>query len=95
MQHTDNELWNWFGIGRSTWLTIPRVLLHEMPEDWQNKMAELLNQYEQTFPNQPDLKTRVQVTDLNNKLVKTPDWLLNYRHPVRHEIEKLKRGADA
>lgn len=87
--NTNNELWNWFGIGRASWLTVPRVLLHEMPVEWQNKMAELLREYEATFPNQPNLATTVQVKE-NGKLVKTPDWLVNYRHPDQQAIDKLK-----
>lgn len=91
MQHTNNNLWYWFGLSRASWLTMPRVLMHEMPEEWQNSMAELLQQYEAVFTNMPQLGTRVQITNEQNKLVKTPDWLLNYRHPVRHEIEALKQ----
>ena len=52
-------------------------------------MASLLEEYDETFPNQPDIGTRVQITE-NGKLIKTPGWLINYRHPDYKEIEKLK-----
>lgn len=42
-----DALWNWFGLSRSSWLTLPRVLMHEMPDDWQRKMAKLLEEYDE------------------------------------------------
>ncbi len=63
--------------------------MHEMPVEWQDKMAALLEEYDAAFPNQPELGTRVQVTQ-GGKLVKTPSWLLNYRHPEQDEIDKLR-----
>ena len=79
----------WFGLSYASWLTLPRVLMHEMPDEWQQKMADLLHEYEETFPNPPDLGTRVQVT-YRGKLTKTPGWLINYRHPDYAQINKLK-----
>ena len=84
-----DALWLWFGLSRASWLTLPRVLMHEMPDDWQEKMAQLLNEYDAVFQNQPDLGTRVQITH-KGKLTATPSWLINYRHPEYEEIEKLK-----
>lgn len=40
---TENQLWDWFGLTRAAWLTLPRVLLHEMPIEWQNKLVKLLD----------------------------------------------------
>ena len=82
-------LWEWFGLSYASWLTIPRVLLHAMPDEWQGEMAKLLNEYEDAFPNQPELGTRVQITK-EGKLIKTPSWLLNYRHPDKEAIDKLR-----
>ena len=84
-----DELWLWFSLSYASWLTLPRVLMHEMPDDWQGKMAALLREYDQTFPNQPDLGTRVLVTK-EGRLYKTPEWLNNYRHPDYREINSLK-----
>gem|GEM_PF-3445793 len=86
----ENELWNWFSMSRATWLTLPRVLLHEMPIDWQNSLAKLLDKYDQTFSNPPNVSTQVNLTNPAGRLIKTPSWLLNYRHPDRSEIQKLK-----
>ena len=84
------KLWEWFGLSRASFLTLPRVLMHEMPEQWQDKMADLLKEYDETFSNQPDIGSRVLITDSNGKTIKTPDWITNYRHPNQDEIDKLK-----
>ncbi|HUD75198.1 MAG TPA: hypothetical protein VMQ76_09010 [Terracidiphilus sp.] len=83
------KLWGWFGLSYASWLTIPRVLMHEMPDKWQGEMATLLIEYEDAFPNRPDLQSVVCVKH-NNRYVKPPEWLLNYRHPDRNEIIKLR-----
>jgi hypothetical protein len=86
-----DKLWNWFGLSYASWLTIPRVLMHEMPDEWQNKMAKLLEEYD-NYWNMEKVEvdgTRVQCTK-NNKLFKTPKWLLNYRHPDLKFLKELK-----
>jgi hypothetical protein len=80
----------WFGLSYASFLTLPRVLMQAMPIEWQNKMADLLREYEEAFPNQPDIGTRVQITDERGHLIKTPEWLLNYRHPDRETIDGLR-----
>lgn len=85
-----DALWEWFGLSYASWLTIPRVLMHEMPDKWQGKMAALLREYDEAFPNQPDIGTQVRVTTVKGKLIKTPEWLINYRYPIHAEIDKLK-----
>ena len=79
----------WFNLSYASWLTLPRVLMEAMPEDWQAKMAALLWEYNDAYPNQPEIGTRVQVTRGGN-LVRTPDWLIQYRHPDYRQIDKLR-----
>jgi hypothetical protein len=79
----------WFGLSYASFLVLPRVLMQEMPKDWQERIAVLLNEYDDAFPNQPDIGTTVQATK-SGRLTKMPPWLLNYRHPARDEIAKLK-----
>lgn len=31
------KLWQWFSLSYAAWLTLPRVLMHEMPDEWQRK----------------------------------------------------------
>jgi hypothetical protein len=81
----------WFGLTYASWLTMPRVLMEAMPEDWQERMAVLLNEYDDAYPNKPDIGTRVQIV-ADGKLIKCPPWLLNYRHPDRSEISKMREA---
>lgn len=84
-----DELWLWFSLSYASFLTIPRVLMHSMPDKWQWKMAKLLNEYDEIFSNLPDITTRVQIAK-DGKLIKHPSWILNYRHPQYDEINKFK-----
>jgi hypothetical protein len=68
---------------------MPRVLMEAMPKEWQEKMANLLFEYDETYPNMPDLGTRVQITQ-SGRLVKTPPWLINYRRPDMRRVSELK-----
>lgn len=87
-----DELWGWFGLSRASWLTLPRILMHEMPDDWQRDMARLLHEYHKAFPNQPDLGTSVKATTLSGKLTKMPHWVGEYRHPfnAKDDIEAMR-----
>ena len=90
----NERLWGWWGLSYASWLTIPRVLMHEMPDDWQERMAALLEEYDTAFPEWPDdIGTRVQIVDGHNKFVKMPSWLSNYRHPDYGQIDAI-RGPD-
>ena len=85
-----DRLWLWFGLSRAGWLTIPRVLLHEMPDEWQGRMAALLEEYEETFTNWPEgIGSRVQITDCG-KLTSRHNWILDYRHPAQGKIDNLR-----
>ena len=83
----------WFGLGRASFLTMPRVLMHSMPDEWQMKMAALLEEYDDTWVNWPEsYGASVRVT-LDGKLVKTPDWIINYRHPDIDLINGIRSEA--
>lgn len=88
------KLWGWFGLSYSSFLTLPRVLMHEMPDEWQGKMADLLAEYDETFSNWPDgWGSRVQLTH-NSKMAAMPEWLKNYRHPDAVEIAQIKSSTE-
>ncbi len=84
-----DRLWLWFGLSRAGWLTVPRVLMHEMPDDWQNKMAELLEQYDDFYTNQPPISAHVSLKE-GGKFTCMFKWLHNYRYPAKHKIENMK-----
>ena len=71
-------------------MVLPRILMHEMPDGWQGRMAVLLEEYQNAFPRQPNIGTRVQCTDRGGRLISWPGWLLNYRRPDAVEIHKLR-----
>lgn len=84
------ELSRWFGLSYASFLTMPRVFMEAMPDEWQGRMAELLFEYDRAFPNQPDLGTRVQITDGDGHLIKTPRWLIEYRRPDRDAVDACR-----
>lgn len=81
-------LWQTFGLSRASWAVLPRSLMHEMPDEWQAKMAVLLDEFHDTYRNAPDLDYSVSLSQ-RGKFVRLPDWL-NYRHPDVNEIESFK-----
>lgn len=85
-----DALWEWFGLSRACWLTLPRVLMHSMPDVWQARMADLLREYDEAFPNQPPICTRVSVTDRGGRRIGYPAWLIDYRHPDRIAIDRMR-----
>ena len=88
---TCNDLLSlWFGLSYASFLVLPRVLMDCMPKEWKQKMALLLFEYDESYPNQPDFGTRVQITQ-HGKLIKTPDWIINYRYPDYRTIDLLRR----
>jgi hypothetical protein len=84
-----NKLNGYFGLSYAGWLTIPRVMLQEMPEEWQNKFVDLLDQYDKTFSSQPAIETEVSCK-VKGKYIKQPAWL-DYRH-TDHETINAMRG---
>lgn len=97
METTDREasrnghfaLSAWFNLSYASWLTLPRVLMEAMPDEWQGRMAALLHEYDDAFRHLPDLGTRVQTTK-NGRLVRTPPWLLSYRRPDVEQIDRCR-----
>lgn len=87
-----DRLEGWWGLSYASFLTLPRVLIQEMPLEWQEQLAVLLEQYNDAFPYLPAVGSRVQITTLGGKLIATPSWLRNYRHPDRAIVEQLRKG---
>lgn len=83
------DLSAYFGLSYASWLTLPRVLMEAMPDDWKRGMARLLHEYEDTYTNQPEYGTTVRVT-VGGQLAPTPEWLINYRHPDWAMIDQVR-----
>ena len=87
-----DDLWGWFGLSRASWLTLPRALMHEMPDAWQGRMAALLHEFDAAYPfmEQPGYGTQVTLKR-ERRFVSAPSWLTNYRHPDRDEMLRRTR----
>lgn len=88
-----DRLWRWFGLSRASWLTVPRVLMHEMPEDWQDRMARLLEEFAEEFPDWTDGHQLYVAARDGSKFTRLPDWLCNYRHPYKDKIAARRRAS--
>lgn len=89
--HDRKDLHLWFGLSYASFLVMPRVAMQQMPQEWKEKMAELLNEYDETI-NMSAFgvhSCHVTVKDKNNKFMKMPEELVNYRHPSRETIITL------
>jgi hypothetical protein len=90
------SLWAWFGLSYSSWITLPRVLVHEMPDEWQAKMCELMEEWDDAWNfHQLDLPQPYVIGRKERKFCKWPAWLLNYRHPAYEIINKIKAIKNA
>lgn len=85
------RLWLWFGLSRASWLTMPRVMMHAMPEDWQDRMAALCEEWDEAWDTGHMPYPQVRAVNERGQFAKWPSWVLNYRHPQRDEIVRVRR----
>ena len=85
-----DALWQWFGQSYASWLTLPRSFMHEMPDEWQAKMAALLDEYSDTFTSVPDARTVVMLKR-KGKFVPMPDFI-QYKYPDKATIRSFMRS---
>jgi hypothetical protein len=64
-------------------------MMHEMPDDWQMRMADLLNEWNATWDSN-DMPTPSVGAKQSGKYVRWPEWLINYRHPNSAKINALR-----
>ncbi len=93
----NDKLQTWFGLSYASFINLPRVLIQEMPDEWQSKLADLLDEYDETFDTSAIKsggklinRTKVIPVDSRNKFMKWPYEMLNYRHPDKNFINSLK-----
>lgn len=90
---TNHNLSTWFGLSYASFLVMPRVAMELMPDEWQEKMAELLHEYDATIKTDAfDVHScYVSVKGKNNRFMKMPEELTNYRRPTPEtKVELLK-----
>lgn len=91
----NDDLERWFSLSYASFTVLPRVLMTAMDDEWQGRMAALLNEMDATFTNVPGQSFTVRCTDDNGRMVKTPGWMLNYRHPNRDLINSFRKQEAA
>lgn len=91
-----DALWMQFGLSYACWLTMPRAFMHAMPDEWQGKMAKLIEEFGDTFDPWGDCDVIVSFMR-DGKFVSLPDWSSRqfYRHPNQSVIDSFRIGAHA
>lgn len=87
----EDRLWNWFGLSRASFLTMPRVMMHAMPDDWQMQMAKLCEEWDATWNSEHLPTPAVMARDNRNTFRSWPSWVLNYRHPDYRELYNMRK----
>lgn len=85
------KLWGWFGLSYASFCVMPRILMHEMPDEWQAKMAALLDEYDATFDTCKLPNCKVIAVRSDGKFSAWPEWLLRYRRPALSCVDELRR----
>ena len=86
-----DKLWNWFGLSYSSFIVIPRSFAHAMPDEWQGKMADLLNEWDETWKwDGCGFDYTYVIAKKGNRFVKMDSVFRNYRHILDTDLEKYK-----
>lgn len=77
----------WFELTYAEFLTVPRLVLESMSFEWQEKMANLLDEIDETFDWRPEEgRYWVKLRDANGCFSHAP--LNNYRHGSVEHLRK-------
>lgn len=82
-----------FGLSYASWLCWPRVLMQEMPLEWQIRFVDLATEFRGAFDWIPDDVTMyVQFRKVEGgSFVRVPRGLCHYRHPDSEFVDSLRR----
>jgi hypothetical protein len=89
-----DRIHSWFSLSYAAFAVLPRVLMNAMPDRWQHRMADCLEELDAAFPNAPSINYYLTAKGKRGRFEKIPEWLCKYRYPDQSEIEKAKRHAD-
>jgi hypothetical protein len=80
----------WFELTYAQYLTVPRSLLETMPQEWQRRFVQCLQELDQTFDWRPKSgRYWVALKDGQGKMRADP--FREYRHPDRLAINQARR----
>ena len=73
MDKYDNPIHNWFQLTYSSYLILPRLILQAMPEEWQQKLVDLLEEVQEVieFPDDYTASYSIQYR-VNGKIASDP-----------------------
>jgi hypothetical protein len=87
-------LHSWFGLSYACYLVLPRALLQEMPESWQTRMVELLEDFHIEFPLYEGGPYEVRCRDDDGRFQADPFGdRHSYRHPDAEYINGLRGNS--
>lgn len=86
----DEPISYWFGLSYAQFLTIPRLVMENMPLEWQRKMAVLLEELDDTFDWRPkEGRYWVRLKDAQGRYCSAP--LADYRHGSVEHLRLKKK----
>lgn len=90
--YSGGPVWNWFSLSYAQYLTVPRSVLCSMPEDWQQRFVDLMDDLDEEIDWRPkDGQYWVELRSRNGRYARDP--LMEYRRPDRDHINSLRRPA--
>jgi hypothetical protein len=91
IEHEETEpIWQWFELSYAQFLTVPRLVMQNMPLKWRQDMARLLTELDETFDWRPkEGRYWVRLRGVNGRFCDAP--LSDYRHGTVEHIRR-KRG---
>ena len=87
----DTPIHDWFELSYAQYLTVPRLVMQSMYIEWQNKMAALLQEMDNTFDWRPkNGRYWVQLRDNHGRYSEAPlnDYRCGNIEYLRKPIEK-------
>lgn len=85
-----DDISGWFELSYAQYLTVPRSIMQEMPDEWQARMAQCLHELDDTFDWRPKSgRYWCRLRDDNGRF--TDDPLMQYRHPNYAYIASIKK----
>lgn len=90
--HSEMDISTWFSLTRANYLVIQRALLESMPDEWQFKFVEMLNEMESFYDLTVMPNFYVRARDENGRFIKDP--IPHYRHCPKLNKEIIKKLLD-
>ncbi len=77
----------WFELSYAQFLTVPRLVLNAMPDEWQGRLAALMEELDGAIDWRPkEGRYYVRLRDDRGRFTRAPLW--NYRYGGVEELRK-------